>query len=652
MSELTIYGAAYGPEDVTATVRGLRMDQKLSFTVSDKTFGGDPWHGYEKTLVVVYKYTCIDQVYTKIVVQGDDCTIHPPSPLQSAPITEDQLDSSDLEVIQQVSSRNMKDSGETLVILGAAYGKADVTDKANKKLTSNGEFNEKASNDVWGDSWKGHSKTMVVVYEYDGLQMLDVVKENERMHFIASPPITILGAAYGLADVTTKVCTLVKNRSLAVTANNDTFDNSWKGINKTLVVTYQYGEQTPKVTYAKQNEKLEIIYDKADDYTGSTNPDTLTILGAAFGPSDITKKTQEYAVEGNNIVQKEVNNTHFGPDPWKGVVKSLVVVYRYGRNPALMKIVPERSELSISKVVLPYVGLVDINALLDDGDILALGAVSGKYISCDSNNKLVAVQDVPNDECKMTMKKDSSSFFKIQCNNDKYVTVDVNLALYATSTTDDATKFSISVSMNGGLRLTANLDGGQMYVHLDSSDNSLKTTTIDQFGACTIFDLAFNQIGDRLSKYNNNLEMYNCGGAWAVFIWKLTGGFFLAIGLGPFITTGTINPGLSGLVESNPTAWQAVKELQQAITNGLGNTGALISSMLGVIGVLYYEDLLWTVLKLMLNLAGWTAVTWAVAKVIEVLFLPEAEAADLLASFAVWGVQTVEAGLAVGQACN
>ena len=135
--------------------------------------------------------------------------------------------------------------------------------------------------------------------------------------------------------------------------------------------------------------------------------------------------------------------------------KSLVVVYRYGRNPALMKIVPERSEISIAKVVLPYVGLVDTNALLDDGDILALSAVSGKYISCDSNNKLVAVQDIPDDECKMTVTKDSNNFFKIQCNNDKYVTVDVNLALYATSTTDDATKFSISISVNGGLRLTA-----------------------------------------------------------------------------------------------------------------------------------------------------------------------------------------------------
>ena len=74
--------------------------------------------------------------------------------------------------------------------------------------------------------------------------------------------------------------------------------------------------------------------------------------------------------------------------------------------------------------------------------------------------------------------------------------------------------------------------------------------------------------------------------------------------------------------------------------------------MLGVIGVFYHEGLLWTIFKEMLKLGGWYAVTWALAKIIEIMFLPQAEAAELLASFTIWGVQTVEAGLAVGQACN
>ena len=431
----------------------------------------------------------------------------------------------------------------------------------------------------------------------------------------------------------------------------DTFGDSWKGVKKTLVVTYQYGEQVPLVAYAKENDKLEIIYSKKQDFTGSTNPDTLTILGAAYGPSDVTQKTQ--GLVKDNTLQAEVDNDVFGPDPWKTVKKSLVVVYRYGRNPSLMKIEPERSQISIAKVVAPYLGLVDTNDLLNDGDILALGAVNSKYISCDSNNMLVAVRDAPDDECAMTVTKDSSGFFKIQCNNDKYVTVGMNLALYATSSAEEATKFSISISVSGGLRLTTDLNGIQMYVNLDPSDSSLKVTTIDQFGACTIFDIAFKQTADALSKYMLNVQSQSdCELAWTLFIWKLTGGFFLAIGLGPFISTGTVKPGVFGLIRNNATAWQAIQNLEEAITNGLGNTGALVASLLGVMGVLYHEGLLWTLLKEMLTLAGWSAVTWALAKIIEVLLIPEAEAADLLAGFAVWGVQAVEAGLAVGQACN
>ena len=95
-----------------------------------------------------------------------------------------------------------------------------------------------------------------------------------------------------------------------------------------------------------------------------------------------------------------------------------------------MKITPEHSEITIAKVVLPYIGLVDIKDLLEDGDILALSAVNGKYISCDSNNMLVAVEDASNDGCTMIIKKDSqSNFFKILCNNGKYVTVNTEAAL-------------------------------------------------------------------------------------------------------------------------------------------------------------------------------------------------------------------------------
>ena len=533
-AELTIYGAAYGPNDVTAKVRNLRKDQRLSFTVNNETFG-DSWYGVRKSLVVVYTYSVSHgEVLTTIVEEGGQCVINPPS---HQPLSfKNRLDFSHHKHIQLASSRQLCGTGQSLVIIGAAYGKGNVTQKAKELVSAEGEFNQLASNGVWGDTWYGVPKTLVVVYEYNGLQMLDVVKENERMHFIASPPMTILGAAYGLADVTSKVSELVRNRSLTATANNSTFGDSWVGIPKSLVVTYQYGEELPTVSAVKENETMEIIYSKKSTFLGSTDPDVLTILGAAYGPSDVTQKAQNL-VKGNTL-QTKVDNSVFS-DPWVGVRKSLAIVYRYGRNRPQIKIAAEGSEMSITKVVLPYAGLVDANNLLNDGDILALSTVNGKYISCDSNNVLIAVKDAPSDQCAMTVQKDSQNkAFKIRCNNGKYVLVNAKagLALYATGNEQEATIFSISISLKGGLRL-ATTEG--MYVNFDSSDSSLKANSVDQFGGGTIFGIAFNQTGDGLSKYMLKAEsLSECDVAWASFIWNLTGGFFLAIGLGRFISTG------------------------------------------------------------------------------------------------------------------
>ena len=201
--------------------------------------------------------------------------------------------------------------------------------------------------------------------------------------------------------------------------------------------------------------------------------------------------------------------------------------------------------------------------------------------------------------------------------------------------------------MSGGLRITT-VEG--LYIHFVSNDSSLRATSVDQFGACTIFNITLKQI-DELSKYSAR-SLNACELAWAAFIWNLTGGFFLAIGLDPFISTGKVKSGVFGLIKSNPTAWKAIQDLMKAITDGLGNTGLLVASMLGVITIFYEENLLWKIFKKMMKRFIWLAVGWALAKIIEIIFLPEAEAAELLANFTIWGVQTVEAGLAVSEACN
>ncbi|CAB4038288.1 Hypothetical predicted protein [Paramuricea clavata] len=340
--DLVICGAAYGRADVTEKIRTLRKDKKLSVKASNDVFG-DSWYGVKKSLVVVYKYGS-NSALLQVVKEGESLEINPPSTAVSNGKNRQHYLS--LKAGKAVSRKDK--STLKLNILGAAYGLSDVTSVAQSFVTANQKFDEVASNAVWGDEWPGTKKTLVVVYEYDENFMLDIAVEGDQMHFIASasPPLTILGAAYGLKSVTEKVKALVKNRSLKAIADNDTFEDGWPGIVKTLVIVYQYGEEHPSITVVKENHSFELLYSKGNNFQGSTNPSTLTILGAAYGPKNVTDKVQRLAKNGSTP-QVKASNAVFG-DPWRGQVKSLVIVYRHGSKAPRMQIAAEHSSISVS----------------------------------------------------------------------------------------------------------------------------------------------------------------------------------------------------------------------------------------------------------------------------------------------------------------
>jgi len=235
-AELKILGAAYGPQDVTGQVRQMKKGQKLSFKITNKTFGGDPWSGYDKTLIVVYQYDA--DVKTAIFKEEQHCVILPSQGFNQPPFsvetkrkyselsveTKRRLEVGHLIPTQQASSSQATGTSHSLVVLGAAYGLKDVTDRITELLSPEGEFDQTVTNEVMGkDGWKGHDKTLVVVYECNSIPMLKVAKEHHHMYFIASPPMSILCAAYGLLDVTNKVRGLVQNRELSIKPTNELF---------------------------------------------------------------------------------------------------------------------------------------------------------------------------------------------------------------------------------------------------------------------------------------------------------------------------------------------------------------------------------------------------------------------------------------------
>ena len=535
------------------------------------------------------------------------------------------------------------------------YGLADVTTTA-RSFVHDGEFDATANNATWGDSWPGNKKTLVVVYDYVGaVSMLNVMKENEKMHFIASPSLSIHGATYGPAPVTKKVVSLVRNRTLNVVANNDTFGDTWHGHTKSLTITYQYGQERPIVEIAKEGSALNIIYTPGSaDYLPPTDPTSLNIVGAAYGLGDVTSNVQALVL--NNQLNITANNETFG-DTWPGTEKSFTLVYQYGRNNPLLEVAIENDVVTVhNKVSPPYFGQVVTKDLLDTGDVTSLSASNNKFIACDTNGKLVAVKDAPDMTTRFTVEKNDDSTVCFKTNAGKYVIVGPDKFLHATGTQSQAARFDISMSTTAGLRLA--LSETQEYVRLHFDGQGIIVDTVDNFSLNTAFGIAFMSTTASMIMERRGIKeiaaldtISDCEYAWASFVWQLTGGFFLALGLGPYISLDTLELGVLELIKSRPTAWATVQNLVQLLQTTLGNT-ATISGLLATIVVLYKEDLLWDIFKMMIRSVGWYIITIALAKILEVVLVPELEAAELLANFVVWAIALTNAGLEVHSVCN
>ena len=154
--------------------------------------------------------------------------------------------------------------------MGAAYGRADVTTEVSRRVSSSQSLQIYASNGVFGDSWRGIIKTLVIVYQHAGYDPRTVIVREGQSLTIKSRPLgcqepssnpegnlKIMGAAYGLADVTDQVQSRVSNNRLDVSADSRIFGNAWSGL-KSLVIVYQYGNGPYQTAIATEGNEIHI----------------------------------------------------------------------------------------------------------------------------------------------------------------------------------------------------------------------------------------------------------------------------------------------------------------------------------------------------------------------------------------------------------
>ena len=159
-----------------------------------------------------------------------------------------------------------------LTILGAAYGTLDVTHTLNERIRYYEALIVNASNTVFGDPWQEVEKSLVVVYKHEGYEpLISVTREHHILNINArqevsnpttanhpSHKLTIVGAAYGLSEVTSVVRSLVRYEHLDVMASNTVFSDTWVNVVKTLVVVYQYGNGLYRTAIATEGNRLRI----------------------------------------------------------------------------------------------------------------------------------------------------------------------------------------------------------------------------------------------------------------------------------------------------------------------------------------------------------------------------------------------------------
>lgn len=134
-----------------------------------------------------------------------------------------------------------------------------------------------------------------------------------------------------------------------------------------------------------------------------------------------------------------------------------------------------------------------------------------------------------------------------------------------------------------------------------------------------------------------------CEIAEGKLIWQITGAFILALSIGPIVINSEVNTGIVGLIKTNAKASEALAVLLKAANAVKADKVAVFTLVSKFLEVLYHQGVLWSVIKFVLNAAGYWIAFRVLSKLIEVVLAPEVEAADLSASFLLWAYQFEQA---------
>ncbi|MGF6273810.1 hypothetical protein ABIB38_002188 [Massilia sp. UYP11] len=609
---LQIVGAAYGLRQVTAQVikqvNRQAFPETLSVLASNQAFG-DAWVGHEKTLTVVYRYDG-GPTFVATALEGQTLNIGAQQFGQAAqvpaPIKEDNT------------------AQPALTVWGASFGSADVSATVrNLADHSAGTLSLVADSATLGEADKERRNTFVIVASYSGqVPFIDIVVEGNPYALSYRPPLHILNAFYGLKDVTDIVRASVSRRRLSVAASSSVFGDGWPAMRKTLHVVYQYAGRKPQLAATIENQLLQIDYDPAAPAAqASLDPRALNILAAAYGPVDVTAKV--VALVENGSLSFTADSLTFG-DTWPAAVKSFSMVYSWGVAAISSVNVPEDTPVSITQPEPAFTtdrNFVSLAGLLAAGDEIKLQTGAAGYWSIAADGRITALGTSSDAAEVFTIgvpEALDAAAITLQCRDGSYVSADSDGTLRAGGSAQDAIRLMASLQANGAINIGVVGGAGAPFIAVTASgaiaiDGSYEAN----FSTCFNLLLSPTRAGNasHLQAFASatvldgpvDMKLVNV-------VWKLTGGCFLAAGLGRLLgDPQQIGPALYRFLRRYPGVMNKIAILIATIDC---NRAMPAGALLGVLKAIHEAGILMPVLRMTLATTGWMGMSWAIVTIL------------------------------------
>jgi hypothetical protein len=634
---LQIIGAAYGLKQVTAQVIQLvnrkTSPETLSVQASNTVFT-DTWPGFSKTLTVVYSY---DGGAPQTVSATENQTL--------------SIGSHQFELSETAPA--FDNTQPLLTVWGATYGPANVGAQVRGMIQpASQSLALTANNATFTDPWVNHRKTFVIVASYTNqVPFTDIVIEGSPYALKYRPHLQILSAFWGLGDVTSVVQANVSRRNLNIAASNAVFGDGWPGIAKTLDVVYQYAECKPQLAITTEGNTLSVDYDATvPAYKPPADASALNVIAAAYGQADVTSKVT--ALIANQSLNLTANNATFS-DSWLNHVKSFSMVYSWGSAAVSSLVVAEGQPVLVSEpdpIFTTDQNFVSMAGLFASGDQMKLQTAAGGYWAVAAGGQITTSGTSSDAAETFTIGVPGaagSAAITLQCHDGSYVTAGSDGTLHSGGTAQTAAQLIASLQSNGTINLGIVGGTGAPFMAVTPAGAIAVSGNYNaDFSTC--FNLLFNptQAGT-----DNHLKAFARPAASNVpidpllvkVIWDLTGGCFLAIGLGPLMGNAErLGPGVMNLLAGYPRVMALIDALVATVRN---NRAASAGALLVVLKGVYEAGIFMPLVRLILSMAGWWGLSWAVVTILTKVLGGAATAgatlaAELIASFAIWAYQT------------